>query len=252
MSVKKQELYTLKENDLVLIDQGGAGDERYVLRIQDLPVEEKPREKLLKYGPSVLSSSELLSIVLGVGTKKEEVRAMTQRILREYGEKAIVDQQDPKQIMEHLDIPLGKSCQIVASFELGRRFFGSEKGKPLVIRTAAQVYEHVQDMWELPKECFRGLYVNNHYQLVHDEVIAMGSVAASIAHPREVFRPALEHAASAVILVHNHPSGSLKPSEADITVTKQLIEAGELIGISVLDHLIVTQDGYVSIMAHEK
>lgn len=250
MNTKQDILYTLTESNLFLNDVSIQDDKEYQLGIRDLPREEKPKEKLIKYGPSVLSSSELLSVVLGVGTRKEEVSAMTRRILREYGEKAIVDQINPKQIMQQLDIPLGKSCQIVACFELGRRFFGTTKGKPIVVRTAKQVSEYVNDMRTLSKECLRGLYLNNHYQLVHDEVIAIGSVDGSLAHPREIFRPALEHAASAVILVHNHPSGNSKPSTSDITVTRQLIEAGNIIGISLLDHIIVTEKDHVSILPY--
>lgn len=238
-------LYTLQDNDLVLDNQG----KRYVLRLRDLPLEDKPREKLIKYGPSVLSINELLAIVLNVGTKKEEVMAMTNRILKEYGEKAIINQTDPKKVMEALDIPLVKSCQVIACFELGRRFFQTNKGRPVTLRTAKQVYEYLKDMRDLPKEHLRGLYLNSHYRLLHDEVIAIGSVTANIIHPREVFKPALEFSASAVILAHNHPSGNTKPSESDIQITKQIIEAGKILGIDLLDHVIIAKNKFVSVPA---
>jgi DNA repair protein RadC len=99
----------------------------------------------------------------------------------------------------------------------------------------------------LTKEHLRGIYLNNHYHLVHDEVISIGTLDANIIHPREVFKPAIEHSASALILVHNHPSGIATPSEADVLVTKQLIEAGKLLGILLLDHIIVTKDKFISI-----
>jgi DNA repair protein RadC len=219
----------------------------YVLKIRDLPVEDKPREKLIKYGPSILSLSELLAIVFNVGTRKEEVLTMSTRLLREYGEKAFITQKDPKRISETLDIPLTKACQLVACFEIGRRFFKTPNGKPEFLRTASQVYEYLKDMRELPKEHLRGLYLNNHYQLVHDEVISIGSLSANIVHPREVFKPAFEYYASAIIIAHNHPSGMTEPSTEDIQITKQLIEAGKILGIHVLDHIVVSKKGFASV-----
>lgn len=218
-----------------------------VFRINDLPAEEKPREKLSKYGPEVLSIAELLAIVFVTGTKKEEVMHMTSRLLKEYGERALHDQKNPKKIADSLDIPLAKACQLIACFELGRRFYKLNVGKPEFLRTAKQVYDYVQDMRNLPKEHLRGIYLNSHYRLIHDEVISIGSLDASIIHPREVFKPALEYSAVAVILVHNHPSGEVKASEADIAVTKQLVAAGKLLGIQILDHIVVTKNKFASI-----
>lgn len=238
-------LYTLRDNDLVLDNQ----EKKYVLKLRDLAPEDKPREKLIKYGPSILSINELLAIVLNVGTKKEEVMTMTSRILKEYGEKAIINQTDPKKVMKTLDIPLVKSCQIIACFELGRRFFKTNNGRPKILRTAKQVYEYLKDMRDLPKEHLRGLYLDSRYRLIHDEVIAIGSVTANIIHPREVFKPALEFSASAVILAHNHPSGNTKPSESDIKITEQIIEAGKILGIDLLDHVIIAKNKFVSIPA---
>jgi DNA repair protein RadC len=233
-------------SDLILDEQ----DKQYVLRLRDLPQNEKPREKLIKYGPSALSLAELFAVVLNVGTKKEEVLAMSRRLLKEYGDSAIVNQKDPNKIKELLGIPLGKSCQIVACFELGRRVFKAPDGrKPIIIRTAGQVHAYLKDMQDLPKEHLRGLYLDSHYQLIHDEVISIGSLTANIVHPREVFRPALEYSASAVILAHNHPSGISKPSDADILITQQIVEAGKILGISLLDHVIVAKTKFESIPA---
>jgi len=222
-------------------------DGQYVLKVRDLPIEEKPREKLFAHGPDALSNGELLAVILGVGTRKEEVLTMASRVLREYGEKAIADQTDPKKMSESLDIPISKASQIVASFELGRRFYSERNGKPKTLRTPKEVWEITKDMHNLPKEQMVGFYLNSRYVLVHREVVAIGTVDASIVHPREVFRPALEHAASAVILVHNHPSGNTEPSKADKEITKQLKEAGKLMGIELLDHVIVTRDRYQSV-----
>lgn len=236
-------LYLQRSEDLILDNQ----EKQYVLRLRDLPTEEKPREKLMKYGPAALSITELLTIVLNAGTKKEGVLAMSKRLLKEYGDSAIVSQRDPKKIQSALGVPLVKACQVVACFELGRRFFKADGKRPLTIRTASQVYEYLKDMRDLPKEHLRGLYLDSHYQLVHDEVISIGSLTSNIIHPREVFRPAIEYSASAVILAHNHPSGVPKPSEADIEITRQIVEAGKIVGISLLDHVIVTKTKYESV-----
>lgn len=238
-------LYKVSDTDLLLTNASGA--QYRITRIRDQAPEDKPREKLIKYGPKVLSSSELLSVVLGVGTRKEELSTMTHRILREYGSQSLIAQTNVKKLMADLDIPETKACQIVACFALGRRFLSEGTGRAVTIRTAEQAYDQVKDMARLPKEHLRGLYLNNRYQLIHDEIISIGSVSANIVHPRAVFRPALEYNASAIILAHNHPSGDSRPSQADREVTDQIQSAGELIGIELLDHLIIATDGYYSL-----
>lgn len=238
--------YALQDNDLLLdVTQKG-----YVLRLRDLPLEEKPREKLIQYGSNALSVAELLAVVLNVGTKKEEVLSMTSRVLKEYGEKAIINPINPKKLTDDLAIPLGKACQIVACFELGRRFFNHNRHSSAVIRNAEQVYDYVKDMRHLPKEQLRGLYLNSHYQVIHDEVISIGSMTANIVHPREVFKPALEYSAIAVVIVHNHPSGIGDPSKEDIEITDQLSKAGKILGVDLLDHIIVTERAFKSIFSH--
>ena len=198
----------------------------------------------------MLSVGELLAIVFNVGTRKEDVLSMSRRLLKEYGEKAIIHEKDPKKISRALDIPLIKACQLVACFELGRRFFKNpDLGKPEFLRTARHVYDYLRDMRSLTKEHLRGLYLDGRFRLVHDEVISIGSIGANLVHPREVFRPALDNGAAAVILAHNHPSGVAKPSEADVAVTRQLIEAGKILGIRVLDHIIVAKNGFASVPA---
>ncbi len=224
------------------------GDKRYVLKIHDLPPEEKPREKLIAQGPQALSIAELLAVLFMVGTRHEDVIAMSQRVLKEYGEKAIAQQTDPTKLQAELDIPIVKACQLVASFELGRRLFEKNALRtPVFLRTPQQVYDHLKDMRDLPKEQLRGIYLNTHYGVVHEEVISIGSLSANIIHPREVFSPALSYGASAVILAHNHPSGVATPSDADVTITEQLVEAGKILGVALLDHIIVTPQSFTSI-----
>ena len=236
--------YKISDHNFVL----NHGKQYKILAVRDLPDEEKPREKLIANGVGSLSSVELLAIVLGVGTKKEEVFSMANRLLREYGEKGIAYQRDPAIIEKDLKIPTVKACQIVACFELGRRFYQKKPGGSITIRTAGQAYAYLKDMGTLNKEQFRGLYLNSHYQLIHDEVISIGTLDASLVAPREVFRPALEYSAAAIIIAHNHPSGVLKATKADVEITNKLIEAGQILDIEVLDHIIIGKNKFASII----
>lgn len=224
-------------------------ERRYILKIRDMPEEEKPREKLVAAGPTALSIQELMAIVLTTGTVKEEVLAMSTRIMKEYGEKGIMSQKDPTALAKDLDIPLGKATQIVACAELGRRFFAKDGLSSPTLRTAREVFEYARDIGSLSKEHLRGIYLNTHYKVIHDEVISIGTLDANIVHPRDIFRPALEYSAAAVILAHNHPSQNIEPSAADVTVTEQVIHAGALLGIDLIDHIIITKDGFKSIPA---
>ncbi len=239
----KQAYYTFKNNEIILDNVS----KRYFLKIRDLPPEEKPREKLIKHGASILSTSELLAVVLNTGTKKEGVLEMSDRIIKDYGEGGLMTQKNPNTLSKDLDIPIGKSLQIVAFAELGRRFFAKNNSSFPVIRTAKEVYEYTRDMQNLSKEHLRGLYLNAHYKVIHDEVISIGTVDANIIHPREVFKLAIEHSAVALILVHNHPSGMCEPSLADVNVTKQIIEAGKVLGVDLIDHIIITKENFISI-----
>jgi DNA repair protein RadC len=192
--------------------------------------------------------TELWAVVLGQGTKKEDILSMSSRIIKEYGERSIVTETSAKKLSVELEIPIVKASQIIATVELGRRLFERNPSGAKIIRTASDVHAYTKNMWDLPKEHLRGIYLNSHYKVIHDEIISIGTIDANIIHPREVFRPALEYAAAAVILVHNHPSGNLEPSDADTTITKQLIEAGKLLGLDLIDHVIVSGKGFTSIV----
>lgn len=242
--------YVITDTNLMLIDASHLTLEKpYVLKIRDMPSEDKPREKLLKYGPSNLSAAELLAVILNTGSKNEEVLNMATRVLKEYGERALSSQINAINLAKDLGIPELKAAQIVACNELGRRFHQKNRTGLATVRTAKDVYQYAHDMASLPKEHLRGLYVNTHYRVIHDEVLSIGSINANIIHPREVFKPALEYGAAAVILVHNHPSGITTPSATDIEITEQLIAAGKIMGTPLIDHVIIGNNKYVSIDA---
>lgn len=238
--------YRLNDRDLLFTEP--TQQNHYVLRFRDLADEERPRERLLKLGPAHLSVAELLTVIWGVGSRKEDVMQMAQRTLKDYGKKAVGNEHDPRKLSQAADIPLTKACQLVASFELGRRYYARRHGRPVHVRNAAQAYQYLKDMSHNQKEHLRGLYLDSRYQVVHDEVISIGSLTANVVHPREVFQPALERGAVAVILAHNHPSNHLEPTMADMRITEQLIAAGKILGIDLLDHLIITSGQFRSVL----
>jgi len=175
---------------------------------------------------------------------------MSNRIIRDYGERSLLSERDPKKLSLDMDIPLVKACQIVACGELARRFYDKNESGFTVIRSAKDVYEYLQDMRNLSKEHLRGLYLNGHNRIIRDEVISIGTVNANIIHAREVFRPAIECNAAAVVLAHNHPSGEATPSNEDIEITRQLVKAGQILGLAVLDHVIITKNTFTSVNAN--
>lgn len=206
----------------------------------------QPREKLIEQGPDVLKNAELLAIILNTGTKSETVFELAARILQEYGSKAIIKEKHVNRLMDDLGIPPVKACQIIACFELGRRFFMEESGRMPTVRDSESVYQYLKDIDRFTKEQFRGLYLNARNKLIHDEVISIGTLTSNLVHPREVFQPAIEFSAAAIILAHNHPSGDPTPSEDDIVVTKQLVEVSKIMGFEILDHVVVGKGRYVS------
>lgn len=239
----KTQDYQLVDHDKITGD-----DTRYILRVRDMSPEHKPREKMAKYGPSALDMAELVAVLWSVGTRKEDVLEMARRAVKEYGERAILYETNPVRLAATLMIPQNKAYQLLAGLELGRRYFEKRGDRPVFMLTARQAYHYLSDMGSLKKEHLRGLYLNSRYQLLHDEVISVGSLTANIVHPREVFQPAIERGAVAVIIAHNHPSGDLEPTMADREVTEQLRAGGVLLGIELLDHLIITRDTYKSLL----
>lgn len=220
-------------------------DESYKLQIRDLPEEEKPREKLRRHGPTALRNYELMAVVLGRGSRKEGILELSRRIISQYGNQALFSKGDVEKIEKVLGLSPVQACQLVASFELGKRLFG--KQTEVFLRSPQEVFEYAKDLIRLKKEYLRGLYVDTRNKLVRDEVIAIGTLNASLAHPREVFHPAIESHAAAIILVHNHPSGDPSPSKDDIELTKQIYKASKILDIEILDHVIIGNEKYFSL-----
>ncbi len=218
----------------------------YNLRIKDFPSEEKPRERLVKYNASALSNSELLAIILGKGTKDKNVLELSKEILSRYSLKEL-SQENVTSLSNIHGVGSAKACQIIACFELGRRLASyTENSKPM-ISCAEDVFNLLNPKLKiLKKEHLIGLFLDTRKRLIKEEVVSIGTLDSSIVHPREIFKSAIKESAAAIIIVHNHPSGESKPSDEDIEITKRIINAGEMVGIPLLDHVVIGEDKYTS------
>ncbi len=218
-------------------------EEKRKYKIKDLPKVDRPREKLIKYGPEKLSNSELLAILLRSGTKNENVINLASKILKKFNKEKL-----PNLAYDDLKNFSGlgpaKGCEIVACFELGKRFLKEKKTR--IYLKPEEVWQELKDIRDHKKEHFIVFYLDTRSQEIKREVISIGLLNANLVHPREVFEPAIKNLAAQIILAHNHPSGDPEPSEDDLEVTKRLVEAGKILGIEVIDHIIVTKDKFFS------
>jgi DNA repair protein RadC len=217
------------------------------VRIHDIPEEERPRERLIRNGPESLSNAELLGIILRTGSREENVVNLCSRILTEYSIKQL-SLANVSRLMQVHGVGKAKAAQIAAVFELARRleiFVEEPKRK---VCSPKDVYTLMYPkMREQKKEKFITLCLDTKNQILKEEVVSIGSLNASIVHPREVFKSALLESSASVIMVHNHPSGDPSPSREDIMVTEKMVEGGKLLGIDVLDHIIIGEGRYVSL-----
>jgi len=213
------------------------------MKIKDLPDSSKPRERFLKYGRESLSDAELIAIILRTGSKNENVVDMSNKLIKEYTLERLFDC-SLKELQKINGIGPGKAMQVLAIAELGKRYSNS-KAPVRKISSAKDVFNYFYKKLENEKqENFYILILNNQNKIIKEELITRGILDSAILHPREVFKPAIKNSASRIILVHNHPSGNCEPSKEDLDITKQLIDAGKLLGIEVLDHVIIGGDNY--------
>lgn len=209
--------------------------------IKNLPAHERPREKLIERGVENLTDKELLAILLRTGRAGRSALDIAETILSKYPKRKLIEiSLADLKVVSGVDI--GKACTLIAAIELTKRALGVQKtGRP-IIESDEQALAQLHDIRNHKKEHFVALYLNARNELIHREDISVGTVNASIVHPRDIFAPAFEHNATAVIVAHNHPSGSSDPSPEDKEVTARLSEAGKLLGIRLLQHLILTKD----------
>jgi len=215
------------------------------MKIKDLPKSDRPREKLIAKGVDNLKDSELLAILLRSGTTGKNVIEIASQILSKYSKKRLL-QMTYDDLSKISGIDSAKATTLLAAFELSKRALEVNDTNLPVINTAKDAAAQLTDMRDLKKEHFVVLYLNAKNQLVHKETISMGTLNANLVHPREVFEPALKHSAAQIIAAHNHPSGDPKPSDDDLDLTKRLTEAGKMMGIEIMDHVIVSKNSYFS------
>lgn len=217
--------------------------------IHDLPVPERPRERLQKLGPEALSAQEILALILGRGISGESVMVTAQRLLSHFGNLKGIASASVEELSQVRGIGLAKAAQLKAAFELANRLEGYiETGEKPVVKSPADVAALVRSrLRDKKKEYFLALFLDTRNQLIKLAEISVGSLDTSIVHPREVFKEAIAASAASVIFVHNHPSGDVEASEDDVKLTKRLAKAGELVGIDVLDHIIIGDRLYLSL-----
>ena len=212
-----------------------------------IPKNQQPKERLQQLGAEMLTDLELISILLGSGSEDKNVMELAGAVLNEAGSLRALKMMSLTEISQLKGIGANKGARLLAGLELGKRAFLEEKRFLPQITSSQDVLELLADeMRSLENETVKLLLLNAKHRLIHIVNISLGGVNYSLAHPREVFKSAVKFAASGIILVHNHPSGDFLPSEQDISLTRRLVQAGEIMGIPLLDHIIIAETGYYS------
>lgn len=214
------------------------------MKIKDIHIKDRPREKLIELGVDRLADEELIAILLRTGVKGKSAVELGSEILKLIQEIGL-DRLQLTDLNSIKGLGKAKSAEIFACFEIGKRFLKDKK---------THVYQKPEDVWNAltdirnsKKEHFVALYLDSRSSEINREIISIGNLTSSLVHPREVFEPAIRNYSASVMLAHNHPSGSLEESESDIEVTKKLVAAGKILSIKIVDHIIVTKDGYNSL-----
>src|SRR3989339_714694 len=213
------------------------------MKIKDLPKIDRPREKLEKYGPERLSDSELLAILLRTGSEGVNVVELSSKILKKFSGVGLAEA-SVRELKNTFGLGAAKACEIVASFELGRRLLQNKQS--VLLLSPQDVWDQLKDIRDNKKEHFVIFFLDARNQEIKREIISIGSLNANLVHPREVFEPAVRYLAAQIIVAHNHPSGNTEPSDEDLTITKRLAAAGKILGIDIIDHIVVAKNGFMS------
>ena len=241
----------INKNEAPKLNKRNINDLRYYIhykrkmKIKDLPKIERPREKLIAKGAENLKDSELLAILLRTGKTGKNVIEIASQILSKYSKKRLL-QITYDDLLKISGIDSAKATTLLAAFELSKRALEINDTNLPTIVTPKDVVAQLTELRHNKKEHFVALYLNARNQLVYKETISMGTLNANLVHPREVFEPAIKHSVANIMVAHNHPSGDPKPSEDDLEITKRLVEAGKMMGVEVLDHVIIATNSHFS------
>ena len=220
--------------------------------IKNWPEDERPRERLLRFGADELSTAQLLAIILRTGGRNKSALELAREILVKFNNLKEIEDASIAEFSELKGIGAAKIAQIKAAFELGKRLIANEKrntSQQPCFKNSGQVYTYyMPKFYGLKKEKFLCTLLDTKNKVFKETTVSEGTLTSSLVHPREVFRYAIKEAAASVLFVHNHPSGDPSPSRDDIDITKRLIETGKIIGINVLDHIIIGDGRYLSLM----
>lgn len=220
----------------------------YVPKISELHIADRPRERLIHQGAESLSNQELIAILLRSGTRQESVLQVANRVLAFFDRIQDMQHATIEEMTSVKGIGEAKAVQLLAAVELGKRLTRKQSTERYVIRSPEDAAAYLMpDMSNLNQEHFVVLFLNVKNEVLHSRTIFIGSLNSSIVHPREVFREAVKRSAASIICAHNHPSGNPAPSPEDIEVTKRLAEAGRIVGIDLLDHIIIGDHKFLSL-----
>ena len=211
-----------------------------------MPIHTRPREKLMQKGVANLKDKELLAILFRTGSKGKNAIELADDFLKKYTNKQI-RHLSFQEVHKVSGIDVGKYCILLAALEFSKRLLESTSEELSTIAAPADALPYLTTIKNLKKEYFIALYMNARNQVIHQETISIGTLTASLVHPREVFEPAVRVCAGSIIIAHNHPSGDMSPSDQDIRITKQLQEAGRILNIEIVDHLIIATKGHISL-----
>ncbi len=215
------------------------------LRIKDLPLASRPREKMEANGRSNLADAELLAILLGSGSVKQNVLRLSEKLLREIPLKKL-GTINASELTKFPGVGKSKASRILAALELGERIYAPSVLNKVIIRSTEEAVEQLTSIAEKKQEHLLALYLNARHELLQKEVIGIGSLNSMLITPKEIYSPALSTPCASLIVAHNHPSGDPNPSDDDIKFTQRIHEAGEVMGIPLLDHLIIAKSSYFS------
>ncbi len=222
-------------------------NEVIIILIKDIPNNERPRERLIKYGVESLSNEELLSIIISSGTKDKSCKEISLEILKYFEDVNNMKNANISNLSSINGIGLSKACNILASIELGKRVYFKREDTSIKCNNSLKIYEYIKDEFiDKKQEYFYALYFDNKQRLIDKRLLFIGTINKSLVHPREVFKYAYLYSASSIAIVHNHPSGDVNPSKEDIEITEALYELGRLNKIPLVDHIIVGNNSYYS------